>query len=126
MIKRYGTDGVTPLPLATAVRAGDFVFVSGQAALCAKVGVCISGNIVEQTELTIERLLNVMKEAGCEPKDVVKATVWLNDARDFGAFNTVYKKYFGAHPPARSCLVSPLVVDGKVEIELTAYKPLDK
>ena len=70
------------------------------------------------------RLVAVLERAGCTLADVVKATVWLDDARDFGAFNKVYAEYFGAAPPARSTLVSPLVIDGKVEIELVAYKPL--
>ncbi len=70
------------------------------------------------------RLSRVLATADCTLADVVKATVWLDDPRDFAAFNKVYAEYFGAAPPARSTLVSPLIVDGKVEIELVAYKPL--
>ena len=73
---------------------------------------------------TIERLKVVLAEAGCTLADVVKATVWLDDPRDFGPFNDVFRKHFGDAPPARSTLVSQLVLDGKVEIELVAYKPL--
>jgi len=126
MIKRYLSDTGslgTKLPIALAVRAGDFVFVSGQAALAAEGGI-MTGNIVTQTEVTIERLKMVLADAGCTLADVVKATVWLDDPRDFGPFNDVFRKHFGDAPPARSTLVSPLVLDGKVEIELVAYKPL--
>jgi len=112
----------TKLPIALSVRAGDFVFVSGQAALGPHGD--IEGGIAAQSEATIQRIAIVLEEAGCTLADVVKATVWLCDARDFGPFNEVFRKYFGAALPARSTLVSDLVVDGKVEIEVTAYKPL--
>lgn len=125
MIERIGLEEGNPLrlPMAPAVRAGDFVFVSGQAALD-EDGNMIDGGIKAQTHRTIQRLIAVLEAAGCGVTDVVKATVWLDDPRDFGAFNKVYAEYFGAAPPARSTLVSPLVIDGKVEIELIAYKPL--
>lgn len=125
MIERIGLAEGNPLglPIVPAVRAGDYVFVSGQAAL-GEDGVIIDGGIAAQTHLTIQRLIAVLDSAGCTLADVVKATVWLDDPRDFGAFNKVYAEYFGAAPPARSTLVSPLVIDGKVEIELLAYKPV--
>ncbi|WP_210164912.1 RidA family protein [Afifella pfennigii] len=122
MIERIGVDPNTPLPLAPAVRAGDFVFLSGQAALD-ETGTIISGNIAAQTELTIQRIIAVLEQCGLTLDDVVKTTVWLDDARDFGAFNKVYAKHFGKAPPARSTVVSPLVVDGKIEIEVVAYAP---
>jgi len=120
MIERFPLQ--TALPISAAVRAGDFVFASGQAAL-ADDGSVIDGGIVPQTHKTIERLLSAFKDAGCEAADVVKVTVWLDDPRDFAAFNRVYTEYFGKALPARSTLVSALVVDAKVEIEATAYKP---
>ncbi|MVA99172.1 MULTISPECIES: RidA family protein [Nitratireductor] len=123
MIERIGVDPKTPLPLAPAVRAGDFLFLSGQAALD-ETGTIINGNIAEQTELTIQRIVAVLQKCGCTLADVVKTTVWLDDARDFGAFNKVYAQHFGSAPPARSTVVSPLVVDGKIEIEVVAYKPV--
>ncbi len=125
MIERFGLQAGNPLrlPMAPAVRAGDYVFVSGQAALD-EDGSVIAGGIAAQTHLTIKRLITVLDEAGCSLTDVVKATVWLDDARDFAAFNKVYAEYFGDAPPARSTLVSSLVVDAKVEIELLAYKPM--
>ncbi len=126
-IRRMGVEGGNPmgLPLAPAVRAGDFVFISGQAAL-EPDGSVTAGGVAVQTRKTIERLIDVLRVSDCTLADVVKATVWIADARDFAAFNTVFKEYFGAHPPARSTLVSELVVDAKVEIELVAYKPLPR
>jgi len=125
MIERYGVDGGNPygLPISVAVRAGDFVFVSGQAAL-SDDGSIIAGGIAAETRHTIERLKAGLAAAGCTLADVVKATVWITDPSDFPAFNAVFREYFGAHPPARSTLISALVVEARVEIELTAYKPI--
>jgi enamine deaminase RidA (YjgF/YER057c/UK114 family) len=55
-------------------------------------------------------------------EDVVRVGVWLDDARDFGAFNAVYAGYFGDHPPARACVQSSMMIDCKVEIDCVAYK----
>ncbi len=107
MIERIGVDPASPLPLAPAVRAGDYTHLSGQAAT-GPHGTIICADIVEQTELTIQRIIDVLKLCDCTLADVVKATVWLDDARDFGTFNKVYSEYFSQRPPARSTVVSPL------------------
>ena len=109
-------------PFSKAVRAGDFVFVSGQ--VPTKDGEIVAGNIVVQTEAVIENLREVLALAGCGLEHVVKVSAWLDDARDFSSFNAVFKKHFGAHPPARSTVQSPLMVDAKVEMDVTAYCPL--
>jgi enamine deaminase RidA (YjgF/YER057c/UK114 family) len=67
-------------------------------------------------------LLSILSETGYGPEHVVRCGVWLDDARDFQSFNTVFRKYFGEHPPARACVVSSMVVDCKVEIDCVAYK----
>ena len=64
--------------------------------------------------------------AGADMSDVVKTTVWLEDARDFAAFNKVYATYFPSNPPARTTAEGRLMVDIKIEIEAIAYKPLSK
>jgi 2-iminobutanoate/2-iminopropanoate deaminase len=56
-------------------------------------------------------------------EEVVKTTVWLEDARDFGAFNQVYASYFAKQPPARTTAESRLMIAIKVEIEAIAYSP---
>lgn len=114
--------GGTPRPFAKAVRAGDFVFVSGQVPVVD--GEVIQGGIVEQTELVMKNITEVLMNAGCTLEHVVKVSVWLDDPRDFTSFNAVFKKYFTAHPPARSTVQSALMVDAKVEMDVTAYKPL--
>ena len=110
------------LTLSKAVRAGDFIFLTGQVPM--KDGVIMSeGNIEEQTRTCIELIRETLKEAGCSLNDVVKSMVWLKDRNDFPGFNSVYGEYFTEGPPARSALVSDFLIDIKVEIECTAYKP---
>ncbi len=82
------------------------------------------GGIEAQTRRTMENVKKVLALAGCTLADVVKVTVWLDDTRDFWTFNRIYLEYFGDHPPARSCVRSEMMVDCKIEIEATAYKPL--
>ncbi|MCP4384817.1 MAG: RidA family protein [Hyphomicrobiales bacterium] len=114
--------GTSHVPLSPAVRAGDYVFVSGQVPFDAS-GVVVAGGIAEQTEQAIENLKAALALADCTLGDVVKTTVWLQDARDFGGFNAVYGRHFASEPPARSTTESRLMVDIKVEIEAIAYKP---
>jgi reactive intermediate/imine deaminase len=124
-IKRYGAEGGkgaggTQLPFARAVEANGWLFVSGQVPMLN--GEVIAGNITAQSRQAIQNLLAILKEAGYGPEDVVRCGVWLDDPRDFSAFNAVFREYFGEHPPARACVVSSMVVDCKVEIECVAYK----
>jgi len=123
-IERIGSGvsaaGGNRLPFSKAVRAGDFVFVSGQIAM-GPDGEVIAGGIVEQTHKTLENVQAILAAAGLTLTDVVKATVWLDDARDFSSFNRVYAKYFDGHLPARSCVRAQLMSACKVEIEVIAY-----
>ncbi|MBB3975672.1 reactive intermediate/imine deaminase [Rhizobium azooxidifex] len=110
-------------PFAKAVRAGDFVYVSGQVPTVD--GEVVVGNIVAQTEQVVANIKDVLALADCTLADVVKVNVWLADARDFSSFNAVFQKHFIDHPPARSTVQSPLMVDAKVEMDVIAYKPVD-
>ena len=115
--------GVAQAPLSPAVRAGDFVFVSGQVPLGAD-GSLVSGGIEAQTRQVIENIKAALKLAGAEISDVIKTLVVLADARDFAAFNKVYASYFPKDLPARTTLKARLMIDIKVEIEAVAYRPL--
>ena len=117
---RTGAGG-QPLPFSPAVQAGPFVFVSGQVAMGDK-GEIVSGGIEAQTRQTLKNVANALALAGCTLKDVVKATVWLDDARDFWTFNRVYAEFFSENKPARSTTQATLMIDAKVEIEVIAYK----
>lgn len=124
-IKRYGVEGGKGtggqhLPFSRAVEAGGWLFVSGQVPMVN--GELVTGNITVQARQAIQNLLAILKEAGYGPEHVVRCGVWLDDPRDFTAFNAVFREFFGEHPPARSCVVSQMVVDCKVEIECVAYK----
>ena len=110
------------LSLSKAVRAGDFVYLTGQVPM--KNGVVITeGTIEEQTKIVLDEIKNTLIEAGCELQDVVKAMVWLKNREDFPGFNLIYGEYFDNDPPARSAVVSDLLVDALVEVEVVAYKP---
>jgi len=115
--------GGTPRPFAKAVRAGDFVYVSGQ--VPARDGEIVAGEIVAQTEVVMENIIDVLKIAGCGLEHVIKVNVWLDDPRDFSSFNGVFARYFIDNPPARSTVQSRLMVDAKVEMDVIAYRPID-
>ena len=111
-----------PLPFAKAVRAGDFVFVSGQLPFGPN-GNMIQGTIEVQTRVVLETIAATLEDAGCTMADVVKNTIWLEDTRDFAGFNKVYAEFFPEDPPARATVRSDLMLDAKIEIEALAYKP---
>ncbi|MDH3537955.1 MAG: RidA family protein [Gammaproteobacteria bacterium] len=111
------------LSLSRAIRAGDFVFVTGQVPM--RDGKPMTdGNIEAQTRACLDSLRQILAEAGCELADVVKSMVWLKRREDFPGFNEVYSEYFPSEPPTRSAIVSDFLIDILVEIECVAYKPL--
>lgn len=110
------------LSLSRAVRAGDFVFLTGQIPM-QNGAPMTTGTIEEQTRITLDLIKATLAEAGCGLEDVIKAMVWLRDRADFPGFNAVYGSYFPKDPPARSAVNSPLLVDVRVEVEVVAYKP---
>jgi reactive intermediate/imine deaminase len=108
------------MPFARAVEANGWLYVSGQVPLLD--GELVSGNVTDQAHQAIKNMLAILEEAGYCVHDVVRCGVWLDDARDFAAFNRVFRHYFGENPPARACVQSSMVVDCKVEIDCVAYK----
>jgi 2-iminobutanoate/2-iminopropanoate deaminase len=112
------------LSLSKAVRAGDFVYLTGQVPRQGDQPMT-TGTIEDQTRVALEAIKATLEEAGCELSDVVKAMVWLRDKADFAGFNAVFAEYFPTEPPARSAVLSQLLVDVRVEIEVVAYRPLD-
>ena len=108
------------LSLSKAIKAGDFIFLTGQIPF--KDGMPMTtGSIEEQTEVVIKEIQKTLKEAGYNLNHIVKSMVWLRDRSDFAGFNEIYRKYFPNEPPARSAVISELLVDVKVEIEVVAY-----
>jgi len=117
---RAGAGGQA-LPFSAAVKAGPFVFVSGQVAM-GENGEIVAGGIEAQTRQTMKNVEKALALAGCSLKDVVKVTVWLDDARDFWTFNRVYAECFPDNKPARSTTQAKLMVDAKIEVEVIAYR----
>jgi 2-iminobutanoate/2-iminopropanoate deaminase len=111
------------LSLSKAIRAGDFVFLTGQIPM--RDGVPMTdGTVEEQTRAVLNDITATLAEASCSRDDVVKAMVWLRDRADFPGFDEVYGEYFPVKPPTRSAIVSDLLVDARVEVEIMAYRPL--
>jgi len=124
-IKRHGVEGGKGtggqhLPFARAVEADGWLYVSGQVPMVD--GEVVGGSIVAQSRQAIRNLLSILDEAGYGREHVVRCGVWLDDPRDFAAFNGIFKEFFGEYPPARACVVSSMVVNCKVEIDCVAYK----
>ena len=110
------------LSLSRAVRAGDFVFLTGQIPMRDGKPMT-SGSIEDQTRACLESIRETLELADCGLEDIVKSMVWLKSRDDFPGFDSVYAEYFPKDAPARSGLVSEFLVDIRVEIECIAYKP---
>lgn len=117
-IIRYPT--ALPVPFSKAVRAGDFLFLSGVLPMDTQ-GNIIEGDIQIQARAVCERIALTMAEAGASMANVVRATIWLADLDDFAAFNQEYARHFADGLPARSCVQAPLYKGAKVEIEVQAW-----
>jgi 2-iminobutanoate/2-iminopropanoate deaminase len=112
------------LSLSRAIRAGDFVFLTGQIPM-ENGAPMVTGTVEDQTRAILNDIKATLAEAGCEMEDVVKAMVWLRDRADFPGFNAIYGEYFPVEPPTRSAVVSDLLVDVRVEVEVVAYRPIE-
>ncbi len=110
-------------PYNQAVRAGNFVFASGQLGLDPATGALVEG-VEAQARQALANLQAVLEAAGATFADVVKTTIFLTDMGDFQAVNTIYAAAFAVDPPARSTIqVAALPRGGAVEIEMIAYLP---
>ncbi len=110
-------------PYSQAIQIGNFLFCSGQIPLDPKTNQVLSGDISAQTELVIRNIDAVLKEAGCDFKNVVKTTIFLTSMKDFPIVNEVYSRFFKEFPPARSTVeVSGLPKGVNVEIEVVAFR----
>ena len=108
-------------PYSQAVRAGGFVFASGQIPLDPQRGEFVAGGGAEQTEQVLRNLSAVLTASGTSLDRVVKTTVFLADMNDFAAMNEVYGRYFSENAPARATVeAARLPRDARVEIEAIA------
>ena len=122
MSKKIAYGSVPERPLSPAVRAGDFVYVSGQVPTDAW-GSLVTGTVEVQTRQVLDNVKAALALAGASMDQVVKTNCILEDARDFAAFNKAYAAYFPKEPPARTTIEARLMADIKVEIDAIAYAP---
>lgn len=109
-------------PYSQAIRAGDFLFVSGQIPLVPETGLLVSEQIAEQTEQVMKNLQAVCQAGEGGLNKVTKCTIFLTDLAHFQTVNEIYAKYFGEHKPARSTIqVAALPRGAAVEIEAIMY-----
>jgi len=108
-------------PYSQAIRAGSFLFLSGQIPLDPKTGELVKGDIREQPRQVLENLKGVLESEKLGMKDVVRVTIFLKDIGNFNQVNEVYATYFPSSPPARSTVgVAKLPRDAEIEIEAIA------
>jgi reactive intermediate/imine deaminase len=119
-------DGLkSPNPLSAAIRAGDYIFISGRTGTTDEQGVAVTG-IEAQTRQCFEYMKEVLQAAGADLCDVVKVNVLLVNEADFPIMNEVYRGYWPDEPPARTTAVTGLArPNALVEIECIAYSPLN-
>ena len=108
-------------PYSQAIRAGGFVFASGQIPIDPATGEFVKGGVAEQTEQVLKNLSAILKAAGSGLEKVVRCGVFLKNMGDFAAMNEIYGRYFSTAPPARSTVeVARLPKDVLVEIDVIA------
>ncbi len=108
-------------PYSQAIKAGDFLFCSGQIPLVAETGEIVRGGVAEQARQVLQNLQKVLDAAGIDFESVVKTTIYLADMNDFSVVNEIYGSYFGEVAPARATVqVAALPKGALVEIDAIA------
>ena len=126
MIERISPPGVPAPrgPYSPAVRAGDFIYVSGQVPVDPATQKMVCGDIASETRQVLNNIKGILEGCGASMADVVKCGVFLAEAHDFAHMNEVYAEFFGNDKPARTTVVAHFALPGiKVEIDAIAYKP---
>ena len=117
--------GVAPsrFPFSKVVEANGFVFLAGQVGDIPGQPGAVPGGIEAETRAMLENVGQLLRAAGLDYVDVVKATVYLRDFGEFGAMNAVYREFFPTEPPTRATVgVTALAEDYRVEIEVMAAR----
>ena len=118
------TDKVPParVPLSQAIKAGDWLFVSGQLGNDPRTRKLAEGGVGPETRQVCENLKAVLEEGGSSLANVVKVTIYMKDLNELPAMNAVFSEYFAVDPPARTTFeCARLVGDARVEIEAIAF-----
>jgi 2-iminobutanoate/2-iminopropanoate deaminase len=126
MIERITPPG-TPAPMgpySPAVRAGDFLFVSGQGPVDPATQKMSYGDIQHETRIVLNNIKRILEGCGSTMADVVKCSVFISDGKDFAAMNQIYAEFFGNAKPARTTVETGFADPKmKIEIDCIAYKP---
>jgi len=125
MIERLSPPGIAAPrgPYSPAVRAGDFIFVSGQLAVDPATNQFVPGDIQQETRMTLNNIKRILEGAGASMADAVRVGVFLADGTEFAKMNEVYAEFFGDAKPARTTIVCKFAADIRVEIDCVAYSP---
>ena len=124
MISAVSTAGAPKAlgPYSQAVRAGQFLFVSGQVPINPATGELVAGPIADQTRQVLTNIGAILSAGGASFAEVVRATVYLADLADFSAMNDVYATFFTAPQPARSTIqAARLPRDARIEVDVIAF-----
>jgi 2-iminobutanoate/2-iminopropanoate deaminase len=121
----YPDGGATPRGHYTpGIRAGDFIYVSGQGPIDPVTDVLVVTDIETQTRITLENVARILAAAGAGLTDIVKVSIFLRDIGDFQAMNRAYAAFFGDHKPARTTIESKFhKSEMLVEVDCVAYRP---
>ena len=112
-----------PYPFSQVVEANGFEFLAGQIGDAPGSHGPVPGGIEAETRAMLENVGRLLRAAGLDYRDVVKATVYLTDIADFAAMNAVYREYFAEEPPTRATVaVAGLAVGARIEIEVMATR----
>jgi len=110
-------------PYSQAIKAGKFIYVSGQLPIDPSTGKMVTGGVQEETKQSLLNAKEILKIEGYDFTDVVKTTVFLDKISDFVAMNEIYAEFFKEHKPARAAFeVAALPLGANVEIQMVAYK----
>jgi 2-iminobutanoate/2-iminopropanoate deaminase len=125
-IERIFPDGgATPRGHYTpGIRAGDFIYVSGQGPIDPVSDQLVVTDVEEQTRITLENVARILTAAGAGVTDIVKVSVFLRDISDFANMGRAYAAFFGDHKPARTTIEAKFhKAEMLVEVDCVAYKP---
>jgi 2-iminobutanoate/2-iminopropanoate deaminase len=109
-------------PYSPAVRAGDFIYVSGQTPRDPRTGQIVGEDVATQTRFTLSNVQRMLEQAGATMRDVVSVTLYLQHMQDWGTVNSVYTDFFTDPYPSRTAVGCDLR-DILVEISAVAYRP---
>jgi 2-iminobutanoate/2-iminopropanoate deaminase len=127
MIERISPPGAPAPrgPYSPAVRAGDYIFISGQISVDPLSDKTMLGDVQSETRQVLTNIKNILEGCGASMADVVRCGVYLINAADFKPMNEVYAEFFGLAKPARTTIIVAALPlkDAKVEIDAVAYKP---